>query len=332
MKDKIPYELLARYFTGGCSEEEIQRIERWREQNASNEKAFAEFSTIWEHSGSGNQNFNPDAAEALAKVNSKLEQLEDHSEANTGQRSMLFYISRIAAILILALIVWYGYNKFSHNETWIAEATGEKETKELVLPDGTRVTLNTNSTLKYPEKFGKTSRNVELVGEAYFEVAKNPEKPFLISAQNTLTRVVGTAFNLRAIPNEEEVVLTVEEGKVAFSSGEDENKKTVNLAAGDRGIMNKVTQSLTESKNEDTNFMAWKTKRLSFKNTPLIKVAEDLSRYYQVKFEIENPRYDSVEVSIDFDNYTIDQIIEALSFTGIQITKKEDTYYMEKNL
>ena len=106
----------------------------------------------------------------------------------------------------------------------------------------------------------------------------------------------------------------------------------VNLKAGDKGIMNKMTQRLTESKNEDVNFMAWKTKRLVFKNTPLIKVADDLSRYYNVKFEIKNPKSDSVEVSIDFNNNTIDQMIEVMSFTGIQITKKGDIYYMEKNL
>ena len=332
MNENIPYDLLARYFAGGCSEREIQWIERWRKENPSNEKAFTEFSAIWEHSGSENQDFHPDAAEALTKVNRKLEQLESHPEGNTGHRNMFFYILRIAAILILALIVWYGYNKLQHKETLIAEISGKNETKEVILPDGSIITLNSNSTLKYPEKFSKSSRNVELVGEAYFEIAKNPEKPFLISAQNTLTRVVGTAFNLRAIPDEEDVILTVEEGKVVFSVSEEDKTMVVNLKAGDKGIMNKMTQRLTESKNEDVNFMAWKTKRLVFKNTPLIKVADDLSRYYNVKFEIKNPKSDSVEVSIDFNNNTIDQMIEAMSFTGIQITKKGDIYYMEKNL
>ena len=332
MNENIPYELLARYFAGECTEEEIHWMERWRKEDPSNEKAYIEFSAIWKHSGSENQDFQPDTAEALTKVNRKLEQLDSHSDGNTRQRNMLFYLSRIAAILILALLVWYGYNKVSYKESRIVNSSGEKETKELVLPDGTIVTLNSNSTLKYPEKFDKTTRNVELVGEAYFEVAKNPEKPFLISAQNTLTRVVGTAFNLRAIPDEEDVVLTVEEGKVAFSVEENKKLKTVHLSAGDRGIMNKVTQRLTETKNDDANFMARKTKQLVFKNTPLNKVAKDLARYYHVKFEIENPKSDSVEVSIDLNNSTIDQMIEAMSFTGIQITKIGNTYYMEENL
>ena len=332
MNENIPYELLARYFAGECSEKEIQWIERWRKENPSNEKAFVEFSAIWEHSGSVNQDFHPDTVKALAKINSKLEQLEHPERIDTKHRSFLFYVLRIAAVLILAFLIWYGYEKFQQKETLITETTGEKETKELVLPDGTMITLNSNSILKYPEKFEKTSRNVELVGEAYFEVAKNPEIPFLISAQNTLTRVVGTAFNLRAIPDEVDVILTVEEGKVAFSVGENEKLKIVNLKAGDKGVVNKATQHLTESKNEDANFMAWKTKRLVFKNTPLIKVADDLSRYYNVKFEIKNPKSDSVEVSINFNNNTIDQMIEAMSFTGIQITKKDNIYYMDKNL
>jgi ferric-dicitrate binding protein FerR (iron transport regulator) len=120
--------------------------------------------------------------------------------------------------------------------------------------------------------------------------------------------------------------LTVEEGKVAFSTKKDNKIISVNLEAGHRGIINKNNKSITEVKYDDINYSAWKTGRLSFRNTPLKKIAEDLSRFYKTRFVSEDAESDTVKVTIVFDHKSIEEVIEAMDFLGIQIAKNNEVY------
>ena len=141
---------------------------------------------------------------------------------------------------------------------------------------------------------------------------------------------MGTSFNLRAFQSENEVIITVTEGKVAFTDESLNKTNTLDLYAGDKGIVNKSGRTITKEKNDDINFLSWKDKQLFFEHTPLKVVAEDLSRFYGTRFRILNPGLDSVTVNdLEFENSPIDSVIQTFNYLGIIITRTDSGYIID---
>ena len=253
MSDQIPYELLARYFAGECNRNETKQVEEWRRENSANEKVFDEFKAIWSNTGTARDNYSPPIDSGLRKVNQRIEAAEKSVGNQRQKKNLGFYVIRIAAILIISLAVWYGYDRIAKPGTNYTEFRTHNVKNEVKLPDGTIVTLNKSSKISYPEKFTKGKRIVYLEGEAFFDVARNPEKPFIIYAQQSETKVLGTSFNLKADKADNEVIITVAEGHVEFSSDKDNNRRKVELSAGEKGILLKSTTSVKKEKNTDQN-------------------------------------------------------------------------------
>lgn len=331
MNEKIPYDLLAKYFAGECNAEETKRIEDWRKESVVHEKVFAELNEIWNHSYTGDSSFMPQTSDALSKVNKNISLAENGFSSGSRRKGFIFYLIRVAALFIISLGLWFFYDQYYNKDNYITERNLSKSLKEIVLKDGTAVTLNTRSVIKYPEKFSKKSRIVELEGEAYFEVAVDPNKPFIIKAQNTLTKVLGTAFNLRAVPEEEEVILTVTSGEVSFSADINGKDKPLNLTAGERGIMLKSDNMVRKESNENVNFLAWKTGQLVFNHTTLKEVAKDLSKFYGMEFQISNAKLDTVVINnIHFNHSTLEEIMEVFDFWRIAFIKTDKGYMIEE--
>jgi ferric-dicitrate binding protein FerR (iron transport regulator) len=181
-----------------------------------------------------------------------------------------------------------------------------------VLSDGTVVWLNGESKLYYPSTFSGSTREVTLEGEAFFEVAKDSLKPFLIEAQQSLTQVLGTSFNVRAYEGEETVEVAVLTGKVAFKAQEVESSQTL-LLPGCSGIYHKSGNRVKKVKNEDENFLSWKTGTLTFGRTPLAKVAADLSRHYKKEIRIEDATISTLQITTSFSGQTLLQVLDEIS-------------------
>jgi len=177
------------------------------------------------------------------------------------------------------------------------------------LPDGSVITLNKFSSISYSKTFKGDTRSIEFEGEAYFDVAKDPNKPFVINANGAEVKVLGTAFNLIAEHGFAE--LTVTEGKVQFSDLSD--NESVVLTVGERGKI--VDGRITSLKNKDFNFLSWKTKKLYFKQGEILKnVASDLERFYNVTVEFEDDSIELMPVSEhSFDNDDITYILDLFS-------------------
>ncbi len=321
MNDQVLYKLLAKYFAGGCSESEQDQIEKWKKDNPGNERVFLEFAKIWNNSDTSS-GFNPSVSDAIKQVNQKIDRAEKAIQIPGKKRNISYLLVRVAAVLLVLLTVWYGHN----NNKKISEVQTDTVFREIELPDGTKVTLNRESNLTFPRKFKKKYRQVKLVGEAYFEVFKDPQKPFIIKAQHTVTTVLGTAFNVRALPGEEEVIVTVAEGKVAFAKEKAKKEESVELIIGERGVLQKKTNSIRKEKNEDLNFMAWKTGKLNFNNTPLEKAAIDLSKFYNTKFLIDDSALEIIPVTIEIPSKTpLEKAIEAIEYITNSKISKTDT-------
>jgi ferric-dicitrate binding protein FerR (iron transport regulator) len=232
-------------------------------------------------------------------------------------KSVVMSIMQIAASLVLVTLLGIMAIKFSGSK----EKAPAAALSSVILPDGTSVSLNAGSVITYKRGFGSTHRVLNLKGEAWFEVKKNPELPFNISAGEANIRVTGTKFNVKAWRRLSNVRVTVTEGAVNFYNKIEPEKEIV-LHAGETGIMNKSTRVMTTRATGNSNDISWKTGIIDFHDTPLSEVAEVLTNTYHRKIELD-PAVISCPVTVRFENRELDAVLNVLRSTlNLEITTK----------
>ncbi|MCK0132972.1 FecR domain-containing protein [Arenibacter sp. S6351L] len=190
---------------------------------------------------------------------------------------------------------------------------------DLVLSDGTKVKLNSGSSIKYPVRFLKgQDRKVYLKGEAFFDVTTDKAHPFIVNADEMNIRVLGTQFNLSFYPEDEDISTVLVEGAVVlYKEGADTNTNTSSqLVPGQRAAWNKVNNTMT-IKEVDTNiYTAWKDGYLLFKASPFHSIRSKLERHFNITIEDRSGKLENQIYTATFRNETIEEILEAF---------KEDT-------
>lgn len=180
----------------------------------------------------------------------------------------------------------------------------------LELADGTRVWLNAESTLKYPVKFVGGERKVEMTGEGYFEVAKNKEKPFIVTVNGVDVRVLGTSFNVSAYRNE--VITTLVEGKVQLKKGED----SVVLQPNQQGIWLSENRGFEVKEVEARNFSLWREGIFYFDDVDLETILDDMARWYNVNIFYRNSTLKTKRFSVEIKRYeNINEILRRIEQT-----------------
>ncbi|MEO8413902.1 MAG: FecR domain-containing protein [Ginsengibacter sp.] len=183
---------------------------------------------------------------------------------------------------------------------------------ELELEDGTRVWLNSASSLVFPTSFTGKERSVELKGEGYFEVARNVVKPFHVTVNNVDVRVLGTHFNIMSYGDEENINTTLLEGKVNVTA----NSVTKSLVPGKEAIVNRATNSIEINKANIDEVIAWKNGEFRFKNTGIRELMRQVARWYNVEVEYEtttNGQYFTASLP---RMQNIAALLETLELTG----------------
>lgn len=224
------------------------------------------------------------------------------------------YVSIAAAIILILGFSWMYWN--SQYSADIITIQTLAETKTISLPDGTKVILNHFSSLSYPEKFSKNTRSVELSGEGYFEVAKNPEKPFTVTTEEIKVRVLGTHFNINAYSNNPDVTTTLLEGKVEVTDKNNTDKIT--LKPNETAIYDKVTTTLVQQKDKNPqNEIAWCDGNILFDNVPLKEIARELSNRFGVDIQVADSNLQDFRLTARFtDKEELIEILELLQNTG----------------
>lgn len=226
-------------------------------------------------------------------------------------------LSKVAAILFLPLLLvvlyqWYS-GRSSEGQLATTEIVAPKGARvRFQLPDGTSGTLNSTSSLVYSSTFLE-NRQVTLVGEAYFDVAKDAEHPFTISANNNQIRVVGTKFSLSAYPDDEETELVLEEGKVVFTPYYSDKQK-IEVVPGEHLIC--VNGKVTQTEVETWKYTAWKDGKLIFRNDSMTELARRISRWYDVDVEIDNKGLEEYVFRGVFENDPLDEVLRLLQKTS----------------
>lgn len=158
---------------------------------------------------------------------------------------------------------------------------------QMILADGTKVWLNSESELVFPTAFPEVTRLVEVKGEAYFEVAHDIHKPFIVKSSGQSIRVLGTAFNLRNYAEEQSVVTTLVQGSIELSSPENRFERT-RLSPGEQSNLNLNNQLLSKQTVTVDEFVSWKSGEYIFKSKPLLEVMNELARWYDLQVEFQD--------------------------------------------
>lgn len=243
---------------------------------------------------------------------------------NTQPGYQIFNIAmRIAATLFIPLLLassWLFYKQYSQPETGklaMQEVTSPAGVRsQVVLPDGSKVWLNAESTLKFPVPFSKDIRNVDLQGEAYFEVTKNQKRPFVVHSGNVEVKVLGTRFDCKAFAEDRNIEVILEEGKVALNSNVASGQDESILKPGDRAVIEKTTGEMQIVNENIGKYIAWHTGKLVFDNTPMEEIATRLERWYGVEVVIQDKNILNYRFTTTFDNESIFHVIELLSLSS----------------
>lgn len=235
-----------------------------------------------------------------------------------SRKSMYNQLVRYAAFLTIPLLLatlTLGYLYFYEPEPEIKYAEVTSATGTVVryeLPDHSVVWLNSGSTLRYPVAFNNDNRNVELNGEAYFQVEADPERPFYVNTPNGLSvYVYGTQFNVSAYEDDNCIETILEKGKVnVVMPGRSE---TVVLVPGEQLSYDKQTCRAVKSQVDVYGRVAWKDGKLIFRNTSLEKIIKRLERHFNVDIEFNNHEGKDYNYRATFRNETLTQILDYLA-------------------
>lgn len=310
-------ELIPRYLMGDVSDDEKQQLQHWIGLSSENERYYVDARKIFDlgkkHYDEANasvneldidvnQEWNQFMATIAAKKETPIKQL------HTKPVSPRLWYKIAASILLVAISGFIIYQFLSDPKEFYYQTADNTST--VVLPDGSHVSLNQNSTLKY--SLVANERNITFSGEAFFDVAHDREKPFVISIDNARIEVLGTSFNVRAYAHKP-VEVVVKTGIVKFSVPE--FKSEVKLLAGSKGVYKKTEEKVDSATNSDINFMAWNTRKIIFEEDDLRTVVETLNRVYGVTIVLPATTPASCVVTVTFDHQTLDAVLHVLETT-----------------
>ena len=243
--------------------------------------------------------------------------------------SRLTFIKYAASIALLIAVSLGIYQINKHSEI-MTVSTSYGERKQVDLPDGSVVILNSLSSVSYSKNIQKKpTRNIELHGEAYFDVAKDEQRTFVVKTSGIEIKVLGTKFNISAYENDENIITYLYEGTVSLSHGAD---NTILLKPGEQAVYDKKSDMVAVSVVDNKNNSSWIDGSISFENISLGNIFKILEREKNIVFRIADDVEQKLKLTAKFNNNeSVDEILEYLSLPGnFTFEKKENVYIIYK--
>ena len=359
--------LLTRKLSGEATETEIRELQSFVDQTPGIEPIINTIIAHWNKEHSSDQEF----LEATYLIH--LERMKtkrvgfhpgEHSSEPVNKSSGIKRIFKISGVLVpVILILFLGIRIISprsHTKSEQITGSGNNEIStrngsrsKIQLPDGSVVWLNAGSKLEYDKSFGNTIREVKLTGEAFFDVVKNPAKPFIVNTSSARVKVLGTAFNVRCYPEDKKIETSLIRGSVEVTLNKRPEEKWIlkpneKLVLLNDYITPEVKEKITAKKllhNEPVIAIkrltyqpgesiaveaAWTYNKLSFEDESFLEVANKMARWYDVSFIFKNKELEDLMLHGSFTTETISQAMEALQYSfkfKYEIKDKQVTIY-----
>jgi transmembrane sensor len=359
--EKEIQEIIIRVFEGNASEEDRKFLLEWVQLNKENQKELEQAEGLWNALAiiSNREKFEPKKGykEFIKELN-KIEQIPPAAI----QKRKISYFLQIAASLLLIMgsyLIWKSLQPVKEEIAFFELFTPKGSHTQVTLIDGTKIWLNAESKLRYPNKFGGKTRTVFLEGEAFFEVQKDPAKPFIVQTAALNVKAFGTSFNVKAFPNEGSVettlvngVVVVEgnQGRATFSSVKllpnqrvtfvkttgklflnDQEKILLKKVNADVHVTERQKESIIVTEKVNTElYTSWIDNQLIFDNETLESIANKLERRYGANIVFRNERMKTYRFSGKFPEISIERALNALQFASpFEYKIKQDTIFIK---
>ncbi|MBN1116192.1 MAG: FecR family protein [Bacteroidales bacterium] len=327
---KINHEIIA-FLAGEANEAEQNRIQKWIDTSDENKAYFFRIKEIWSNNLSVDEFYSFQADKGWKRFieNTRLTDNNENKVAKTGKLSLVNYIIRIAAVFVIGVVLWksgiFDAEKISFNT--------ELAKEEIILPDNSKIFLNNYSKIDFHPKIDKKkARIVHFSGEAFFDIAPNPEKPFIIYTNHVKVEVKGTSFNIRSYPGEA-VEVTVKTGIVEVTELlPNQHRNTYLLKKEERIKLDQVSDSLVVETNNNPNYLSWKTESYVFDSVRIEQVIESLQKGYDTTIILNNPDFNDCMLVAKYDSLSLNQIFWILQLThNISVSSSNDTIFVDGN-
>lgn len=361
-------EVIIRFLKKEASLWEVEDLRKWLSESEHHQRKFDEICDVWIASNTVNlqKEYNPNLTWNTKFGNVFMD--------NEGERVTVKNIHRnfswkwIAAIFIIAFasgtLFMYFFSNLQKNESkplYTEHLVPYGSKSEVTLPDGSRVWINSGSRLRYSQNFNHSDRQVTLEGEAYFDVAKNAQKPFLVNTTGITVKVIGTAFNVKAYPDEKSIETTVERGLVQVFSNSSgiksyekvflrpkqkatylkgqlslENQNTPVLKTTDNKVKQEIikTSPLIVHTDVVTKYStSWKDTRWIIEREELQDLAIKIERRYNVKVDFADTKLKKFVFSGILDDESLEQVLEVIKMSApinYSLNQKKITLYENK--
>ncbi len=254
-----------------------------------------------------------------------LEKPSDNQKRQTRNKNLISigfetWIKVAAVFLFLLTFAFFIKINFIKSEVeapihYISKQNPFGQKSTIILPDSTVITLNSGSRIIYPERFTSEYRDVELKGEAFFEVSEDKQQPFRVKSGDIYTLALGTSFNVKAFENEPNISVSLNSGKVKISGVHNQLEETIILNPGEKIVYNSKLQEAEKLEFDRELELSWKDGILIFKQTNMNDFIHIIERWYGVNVELSGNSEDECKISGRFENETLKVVLESLQFS-----------------
>lgn len=314
------YLLLLKYIQGDCKDDEYLKILNWIDASRENKEFYYNLKAIWY--AKKVESYSQHLDIPFEKFKKKVHKIE--------RKRIWGSFYKYAAILILCIgiSIFLKNQYFGKTEMIVCKVPNSSDILLVVLSDSTKVWLNKQSTLTYPVKFGKKSRQVYLSGEAYFEVKTDPSWLFEVKTPAITVKVLGTSFNLKLLPGNKIAETTLSKGKVALFSGQGEHFGE--MLPGEQTLFHSQNQVLTKRKVDTQLYTAWHLGTTLLNNASLNDIALAIESLYKIKVIVKAPALETKKYKFTLHKgQSIETVLEMLQFVAtVKYVKAKDRTFI----
>lgn len=322
MQNTNDWELLARYLAGECSTSDKEKVEIWLDTDPENRKLMQLLKAIW-----GTPEIKPEASDVKELWLSTARKAGIIPEPEPSKSSfrlpriprlprLVPYAMLVLAVVLIPYFIWKSSLSSSSFEPvselqHIKVARGEQE--YLILSDGTRVTLDAGTSFQYPLTFAQGAREVILDGEAYFEVPRINDNPFIIHANGAFVQVMGTTFNVRAWQSNNKVEVAVSTGRVLLRAEEDTEQRSVIIQGGQLSILADGKQPTEPQSVDVKRYMGWLRREADFEDIPLREILFQLERWFDIELVLTDESIAEEHLTIHIEDRPIEETLALIA-------------------
>ena len=298
-----------------CSIQELTELERWLSDPKTQTEVESWLAENWATSAEIDSN----TLIETVFIQIQEYQKEHHMKSRFSVTRILKLYQKIAAFLLIPIIglgILYWVSQSNQSADQYTETIAPRGQKsQIVLADGTKVWLNSDTKIKYPGNFSKNQRDVYLDGEAFFEVSKNERQTFVVHTSGVNVKVLGTKFNVKAYSDENQIETSLFEGKVnlLMTNPSDETIEK-EVKPGQSFVYSKTDRQLALNRFPQDEINGWKKNQLIFKDDAFSNLVRKIERWYDVKVLYDEKQFDDRRLTVElYEGERLDRLMEIIS-------------------